>query len=265
MHVGEMAPYTGNIFKTSNFNFIEGRAYPFSDFVKEEYENKNFYVDATMYACGLMVSYSKERDMSEQTPYFERSKKVFVKDYLFDIKAGDLKNSYITFTEGSADNCKSVAEAKAFVFQKGNIKDKLTFTIKKKGDKDDDEYNGNIIKVSKSLYDKMKRDCSDVSIDELLKVKNLMLGSAISSGIGTAVGIAGTTMGAISIINNKKKNDVELNRKLDIGQTVTSAIGTASSATSLTTSAISTDKLKKLIEDIRRCKQSVSGLGIFVD
>ena len=259
-----MSPYTGKFFRSSNFSFIEGRAYPFSDFVKyEEYENKGFIVTAAMYNCGLTITTPKISNISPLKPYFDKSGEPIFNTFVIELDKGDLKNSYISFTEGAADACTTLPpESKAFVFSVQNKKDKLTFTIKKKGSEEDDEYNGNIVKVSKHLYDKMKIDCSNININELSKIKNLMVGSAVTSGIGTLAGIAGTTMGAISIANNKKKNDTNLNNKLDIGQTVTSSIGTATSATSLTTSAISVDKLIKIIEDMKKCKQSATNLGI---
>ena len=259
-----MSPYTGNFFKSSDFAFKEGKVYPFSDFVKyEEYDNKEFIVTAAMYSCGLTINTPKMNVTYPLESYLKKTGDPIFYTNVIELDKGDLKNSYISFTEGAADACTTLPpESKAFVFSFQNKKDKLTFTIKKKGSEEDDEYNGNIVKVLKHLYDKMKIDCSNININELSKIKNLMVGSAVTSGIGTLAGIAGTTMGAISIANNKKKNDTNLNNKLDIGQTVTSSIGTATSATSLTTSAISVDKLIKIIEDMKKCKQSATNLGI---
>ena len=259
-HPGQLSPFTGNIFKTSNFTFVEGKAYSFSNFVKDD---EKLLVDATMYTCGITVRGPNVYFEGKMQPFFDNSAAILFRDHVFDIEAKNLKNTYITFREGSADVCTSIPEAKAFVFTNTQQQsDKLTFTIKKK---DKDEIDGKIVKVSKSIFDKVKTDCSKIDMKSLLTVKNLMLSSAVVSGIGTAAGIAGTTMGALSIVNNKKDGKEDLNKKLDIGQTVTSAIGTATSATSLTTSAISADKIKKLIQDIEDCKNSTSRLGVVID
>lgn len=186
----------------------------------------------------------------------------------------DIQNAAVTFEKGSAEKCKDYPH-KYFLFdfkdENGStVKYKMKFNIveqyinekEDKKDKDDGS-----VKVSKTAYDKAKSVCDGIDMKTLNTIRALSVTSAVSSGFGAAANIAGLTMGAISIANNKKgnKGNSDLNNKLDIGQTVTSSIGAATSGTALGSSSAAAVKIKKLISDIEACKNAVKGLVVLSD
>ena len=117
-------------------------------------------------------------------------------------------------------------------------------------------------KMEKSVsVAKLKEACSGVDISELKKIKNLTLTSTISSGVGALGSITGAVTSGLANTENKKEDtNASKANGLGMAATISSAIGGAGSAAGATTAGIATGKLKKVIEDIERCKSFIDSL-----
>ena len=242
-------PESGDYFKTNNFVFTEGKRYKLSDFVKST--EKGIVIFAS--SCGMNLNSFYENqygNISAVQNYGSLNA-----DYIDNVISGKkehLDNSSIVFTEGSAKACNGT---NVLLFKSANLldglKDKMSYSIIEANDNNDDK-----VMVSKSTYSDVKNNCANIDMKTLNDVKNLLLASSISSGVSTASGLAGTGIGIASIVNDGKKNDADLNKKLDVAQTITSGISAASSGVSTTTSVIAIQKVKDLMKQIESCRDS---------
>ena len=235
------------------------------------------------YACGIEIrdlgdkNFKGILDTHKRAPDGRRVPNVgFLEFYEKPLLGTDVKDATVTFEKGSAEKCKDYPH-KYFLFDfidnngGPSVRYKMKFNIVEKykiNEKEDKkEKDDGAVKVSKISYDKAKSVCDGIDMKTLNTIRTLSVTSAVSSGFGAAANIAGLTMGAISIANNKKgnKGNSDLNNKLDIGQTVTSSIGAATSGTALGSSSAAAVKIKKLISDIEACKNAVKRLVVISD
>lgn len=105
----------------------------------------------------------------------------------------------------------------------------------------------------------VKDACGNIDVKELESIYNMTIVSTVSSGIGTVGSIAGTITSAISGAEQKKE-DVNTSKTngLNLATTITSAVSSAASGTSTVTSGIASSKLKKIIDDIKKCKEAIN-------
>ncbi len=104
----------------------------------------------------------------------------------------------------------------------------------------------------------VKDACGSIDVKELESIYNMTIVSTVSSGIGTVGSIAGTITSAISGAEQKKEDaDTNKTNNLNLATTITSAVSSAASGTSTVTSGIASSKLKKIIDDIKKCKKEI--------
>ncbi len=253
--VASTYPESGDYFKTNNFVFTEGKRYKLSDFVKSTEKGILIFTSS----CGMNLNAFYENqygNISAVQNYGSLKANHIPIDNVISGKKEHLDNSSIVFTEGSAKACNGT---NVFLFKSDDLldglKDKMSYSIIEANDNNDDK-----VMVSKSTYSDVKNNCANIDMKTLNDVKNLLLASSISSGVSTASGLAGTGIGIASIVNDGKKNDSDLNKKLDVAQTITSGISAASSGVSTTTSVIAIQKVKDLMKQIESCRDSAKSL-----
>ena len=252
-NVASTYPETGDYFKTNNFVFTEGKRYKLSDFVKST--EKGILIFASSCGMNLHSFYENQYGNISVVQNYGSLNADYI-DNVISGKKEHLDNSSIMFTEGSAKACNGT---NVLLFKSDNLleglKDKMSYSIIEANDNNDDK-----VMVSKSTYSDVKNNCANIDMKTLNDVKNLLLASSISSGVSTASGLAGTGIGIASIVNDGKKNDSDLNKKLDVAQTITSGISAASSGVSTTTSVIAIQKVKDLMKQIESCRDSAKSL-----
>lgn len=263
-------PNSGQFFKQSNFTFKENQNYKLTDLFKEGISKDTINtLDMTITECGLKINVILSGENNESLmgdgliiPYYDynvSNSQLAGSDRFLEMAISitdkDLERSYITFTKGSAENCNGF---NTILVSNSLGKDKLTYTIQSNdysnNNYDNDDYNNKII-LERNSYNNMKTKCNKLNLNELEKIKNLLIASTTTSSISTAGNIATTTMGAI---NMKEGNDT--NSKLNLANTIVSGINTATSGASAITGGIAISKLKEIIENTKDCKEAINGL-----
>ncbi len=104
--------------------------------------------------------------------------------------------------------------------------------------------------------------CSDYDKENVKAIKNIMTASSVTSGIGTATGLAGTITSAMANSNKVRGDNSEKGTKkeknLNMASNILAGVTTGTSASSAVLGGISMSKVKKDFEKAERCESALA-------
>lgn len=104
--------------------------------------------------------------------------------------------------------------------------------------------------------------CSDYDKENMKAIKNIMTASSVTSGIGTATGLAGTITSAMANSNKVRGDNSEKGTKkeknLNMASNILAGVTTGTSASSAVLGGISMSKVKKDFEKAERCESALA-------
>ena len=104
--------------------------------------------------------------------------------------------------------------------------------------------------------------CSDYDKENVKAIKNIMTASSVTSGIGTATGLAGTITSAMANSNKVRSDNSEKGTKkeknLNMASNILAGVTTGTSASSAVLGGISMSKVKKDFEKAERCESALA-------
>lgn len=103
--------------------------------------------------------------------------------------------------------------------------------------------------------------CKGYNNDNIKQVQNMSTASAVSSGVGTSVDIAGTITSALAnstkVRNDNSEDGVKKEKNLNLTSNIMAGVSTATSGTSTVLSAISIAKAKEDSDMAQKCEEAL--------